>query len=133
MKALAYQEKRYHVRHIQISGYNSHANGIAECVHFDICQALFKACDGDKLRWHSIVTSIMWADRVTVHRCMGCSPYFATTSTHLLLPFDIAKATYLRPLPDAPLSSTDLSAQCAVALQKHRSHLAALASDVYTT
>ena len=62
---------------------------------------------------------------------MGCSPYFATTSTHPLLPLDITEATYLLPLPDAPLSSTDLIAWRAVALQKHRSHLAALASDVY--
>ena len=62
---------------------------------------------------------------------MGCSPYFATTSTHPLLPLDIAKATYLLPPPDAPLSSTDLIARRAVALQKCRSHLAALASDVY--
>ena len=62
---------------------------------------------------------------------MGCSPYFATTGTHPLLPLDIAEATYLLPPPDAPLSSTDLIAQRAVTLQKRRSHLAALASDVY--
>ena len=63
---------------------------------------------------------------------MGCSPYFATTSTHPLLPLNIAEATYLLPPPDAPLSSTDLIARHAVALQKCWSHLAALASDVYT-
>ena len=62
---------------------------------------------------------------------MGCSPYFATTSTHPLLPLDIAEATYLLPLPNAPLSSTDLIAWHAVALQKRQSHLAALTSDVY--
>ena len=73
----------------------------------------------------------MWADRVTVCRRMGCSPYFATTSTHPLLPLDITEATYLLPPPDTPLSSTDLIAWRAVALQKCRSHLAALTSDVY--
>ena len=73
----------------------------------------------------------MWADRVTVRQHMGCSPYFATTGTHPLLPLDIAEATYLLPPPDAPLSSTDLIARRAVALQKRQSHLAALASDVY--
>ena len=62
---------------------------------------------------------------------MGCSPYFATTSTHPLLPLNITKATYLLPLPDAPLSLTDLIAQHTVALQKRRSHLVALTSDVY--
>ena len=62
---------------------------------------------------------------------MGCSPYFATTGTHPLLPLDIAEATYLLPPPDTPLSSTDLIARRAVALQKRRSHLTALASNVY--
>ena len=62
---------------------------------------------------------------------MGCSPYFTTTGTHPLLPLDIAEATYLLPPPHAPLSSTDLIARRAVALQKRRSHLAALASNVY--
>ena len=71
----------------------------------------------------------MWADRVTDR--MGCSPYFATTGTHPILPLDIAEATYLLPPPDAPLSSTNLIAWRAVALQKCWSHLAALASDVY--
>ena len=74
----------------------------------------------------------MWADRVTVRRRMGCSPYFAVTSTHPLLPLDIAEATYLLPPPDAPLSTTDLIATRAVALQKRRAHLAKLASDVFS-
>ena len=73
----------------------------------------------------------MWADRVTVRCHMGCSLYFATTGTHPLLPLNIAEATYLLPPPDTPLSSTDLIARRAVALQKRWSHLAALASDVY--
>ena len=52
----------------------------------------------------------MWADRVTVRRHMGCSPYFTVTGTHPLLPLDIAEATYLLPPPNAPLSTTDLIA-----------------------
>ena len=49
---------------------------------------------------------------------MGCSPYFAVTGTHPLLPLDIAEATYLLPPPDAPMSMTTLIADCAIALQK---------------
>ena len=60
----------------------------------------------------------MWADRITVRRRMGCSPYFTVTGTHPLLPLDITEATYLLPPPDAPLSTTDLIATHAVALQK---------------
>ena len=74
----------------------------------------------------------MWANWVTVCQHMGCSPYFATTGTHPLLPLNIAKVTNLLPLPNAPLSSTDLIAQHAITLQKCWSHSAALASNVYT-
>ena len=110
VKVLDYLSKCYHIRHICISGYNSRTNGIAEWAHFDMRQALFKACDGDQSKWHQVATSIMWADCVTVRRRMGCSPYFAVTGTHLLLPLDIAEATYLLPPPDAPLSTTALIA-----------------------
>ena len=72
----------------------------------------------------------MWADCVTVHQLMGCSPYFAVTGTHPLLPLDIAEATYLLPPPDAPMSTTALIANRAIALQKRRTHLVNLATNV---
>ena len=62
---------------------------------------------------------------------MGCSPYFATTGTHPLLPFDIVEASYLLPPPDAVLSTTDLIIRRAIALQKRRSQLAELHDKVY--
>ena len=55
-----------------------------------------------------------------------------TTGTHPLLPFDISEANYLLPPPDSPLSTTDLIARRAVALQKHREHLAELHSKVHS-
>ena len=62
---------------------------------------------------------------------MGCSPYFAVTGTHPLLPLDIVEATYLLPLPDAPMSTTTLIANRAIVLQKRRTHLVNLMTDVY--
>src|SRR5271156_3198736 len=62
---------------------------------------------------------------------MGCSPYFAATGTHPLLPIDIAEANYLLPAPDSPLSTTDLIAQRAITLQKRQSQLATLRDVVY--
>ena len=47
-------------------------------------------------------------------------------------PLDIAEATYLLPPPNAPLSTTNLIATHAVALQKQCTHLAKLTSDVYS-
>ena len=63
---------------------------------------------------------------------MGCSPYFAVTGTHPLLPFDIAEANYLLPPPDSTLTTTELITRRAIALQKRRPHLADLHDKVHT-
>jgi len=118
LKALAYLSKRYHINHIRISGYNSRANGMVERSHFDVRQSLFKAVDGDQKRWSSGTHSVFWAERITTRKRMGCSPYFAVTGAHPILPFDIFEATYLQPAPTSILSSTDLIVRRAIALQK---------------
>lgn len=130
VKAMGYLAKHYHITHIRISGYNSRANGLVERSHFDVRQALYKACDGDQSKWSSSAYSVFWAERVTIRRRMGCSPYFATTGTHPLLPFDIAEANYLLPPPDTVLSTTDLIVRRAIALQKRRTQLAQLHDKV---
>jgi len=131
VKAIGYLSKKYHINHIRISGYNSHANGIVEHSHFDIRQALFKAAGGDQTKWSSVAHSIFWADRITVRKCMGCSLYFAVTGTHPLLLFDIVEASYLLPPPDSILSTTDMIARRALALQKRSEDLAVLHSKVF--
>lgn len=133
VKAMDYLAKAYHVGHMHISGYNSWANGIVERSHFDMRQALFKACDGEQSKWASVAYSVFWAEQVTVRRRMVCSPYFTTTGTHLLLPFDIMEANYLLPLPDSTLTTTDLIARRAIALQKRQPQLAQLHNKVHDT
>jgi hypothetical protein len=100
VKALGHLSKKYHINHIRISGYNSRANGLVERTHFDVRQALFKAVDSDQAQWSRGCYSVFWADWVTVRCRMGCSPYFAATGTHPILPFDIGEATYLVLPPD---------------------------------
>jgi hypothetical protein len=133
LSAMAPLAKRYHINHIRISGYNSRANGIAERPHFDVRQGLFKAASGDQSKWYHVLHSVFWADRVTTRRRMGCSPYYAATGTHPLLPFDISEVTYLLPPPDGLMTSTDLIARRAIALQKRSEDLLALHSKVYET
>jgi len=131
LKALEYLAKQYKINHIRISGYNSRANGIVERSHFDVRQSLFKAADGDQKRWSLVAHSVFWAERVTFRRRMGCSPYFAVTGSHPVLPFDIVEATYLQPAPDSLLSSTDLIARRAIALQKRSQDISDLYSKVF--
>jgi hypothetical protein len=130
--ALDYLAKRYHITHIRISGYNSRANGLVERSHFDVRQSLFKAVDGDQKRWSVGAHSVFWAERVTIRKRMGCSPYFAVTGSHPLIPLDISEATYLQPPPNSILSSTDLIARRAIALQKRSEDVNKLYSNVYS-
>ncbi|SJL18773.1 uncharacterized protein ARMOST_22373 [Armillaria ostoyae] len=129
--AINYLSKKYHINHIRISGYNSRANGIAERPHFDVRQGLFKASDGDQKKWSQNAYSVFWADRVTIRKRMGCSPYFAATGTEPLLPMDIVESTWLMPPPDNIISTTSLIARRAINLQKRSQDLERLKSKVY--
>jgi hypothetical protein len=51
LKVMEYLSKCNHINHIQISGYNSRANGTVERAHFDVHQSLFKVIDGDQKQW----------------------------------------------------------------------------------
>jgi hypothetical protein len=90
------------------------------------------SADGDEAIWSSTAYSKFWEERVTIRRRMGCSPYFAATGTHPLLPFDIAEANYLLPPQDSTLTSADLISRRAIALQKRTSPLATLHHKVYS-
>jgi hypothetical protein len=129
--ALGYLEKKYHIKHIHISGYNSRANGIVKRLHFDVRQALFKAADGNQRHWAQVAHSVFWSECVTLRKHMGYSPYYAATSTHPILPFNIIEANYLLPPPDSLLATTDLIAQRAIALQKRAEDLTQLHDHVF--
>ena len=65
----------------------------------------------------------MWADRITVRKRLGCSPYFVTTGSHPTLPLDIVEATWLVDLPNGKLSTAELIGYRAKALAKHKDHV----------
>ncbi len=128
---LGYLEKKYHVRHIRISGYNSRTNGIVKHSHFDVWQALYKSSDGEENKWLQAAHLVFWSECVTARKRMGCLPYFAVTGTHPLIPFDIVEANYLLPPPDSLLSTTDLIVHQAKVLQKRQEDLAQLKQRVH--
>jgi hypothetical protein len=131
VKALEYLADRYKINHIRISGYNSRATGLVERTHFDVRQSLYKAADGDQSKWSQVAYSVIWAERVTVRKRMGCSPYFAVTGTHPILPLDVIEASFLQPAPKSVLSTTDLIARRAIALQKRSADLDRIYSKVF--
>ena len=131
IKAVEYLAKKYHIHHIRISGYNSRANGLVERTHYDVRQSLYKAADGDQSRWALVVFLVFWAERITIRKRMGCSPYYAATGTYPLIPLDISEATYLQPPPSSILSTTDLIVRRSIDLQKRQADLDILHSKVY--
>ena len=98
--------------------------------HFEVREAIFKACNGDESKWSGVAYSVFWAERVTIRCRMGCSPYFAVTGTHPLLLIDIVKANYLLPPPESILSSTNLITGHVITLQKRRDQLSKLTKQV---
>ena len=110
LAALWWLEKHYGIKHIRISRYNSHANRIVEHAYYNVWEAVFKACNRDESRWSTHTCSVFWAERVTIWKHMGCSPYFGAHGTHPLLPLDIVESNYFLPLPASSLMSMELIA-----------------------
>jgi transposase InsO family protein len=106
--ALDVLASRYGIRHIRVSGYNSQANGIVESKHFDVREAIIKTCLGNESKWREVLPQVFWAERVTIRRATGYSPYYMVHGTHPLLPFDIYEATYLAPTQDFGMSTEEL-------------------------
>jgi hypothetical protein len=121
---------RYGINHIRISGYNSRANGIVESKHFDVREAIMKTCQGVETNWRSVLHQVFWAERVTVRKSTGYSPYYMVHGTHPLLPFDILEATYLAPPQDFGITTEDLIATRARQLAKRPEDIAKLRETV---
>jgi hypothetical protein len=112
LAAIEYLKTRYSIPHIPMSPYNSRANEIVERRHRDVRGHLIKAADGDASKWPLVAPSVLWAERVTVQKSTGYSPYYSAHVIEPLLSFDLAEATYLaKPLGGIVstmcLSSTD--------------------------
>lgn len=122
--ALKWLSEKYGITNIKISPYNSKANGKVERMHWDLRQMLYKMLGSKNIaKWFWSLHYVFWADRVTVRRRLGCSPYFMVTAAHPTLPLDVKEATWLVRPPDGILSHEELVAMRARALAKHRSHI----------
>ncbi|CAA7260862.1 unnamed protein product [Cyclocybe aegerita] len=122
-KAVKWIENKYGIKGITISPYNSQANGTIERPHWDVHQMLYKATNGEPNKWFWYFHHVMWADRITVRKGTGCSPYFMVTGAHPVLPLDLIEATWLVGPPDRILSTTELIGMRAQALEKHTQHV----------
>lgn len=122
--------ERYGIHHIRISGYNSRANGLIESKHFDVREAIMKTCQGVESKWREVLPQVFWAERVTIRKSTGYSPYYMAHGVHPLLPFDILEATYLSPTQDFGITTEELVAIRAQQLSKRPEDIAKMQETV---
>ena len=101
---------KYNIHQIRISPYNSQANGVVERSHYVLREALVKMCGNDIQKWPSLLPAALYADRITVRRATGYSPYYLLHGVHPLLPCDLAETTFMIPQLDSPITDTELLA-----------------------
>lgn len=130
LKAVEWLRDKYGIPNIQISPYNSQANGSIENGHWPMRQSLYKATGGDPSKWFYFFHQVLWADRVTIRKGLGCSPFFMVTGAHPILPLDIEEATWLVELPGRVLTDSELIGFRAQALAKHSQHVEAMRARV---
>jgi hypothetical protein len=86
--------------------------------HCTIRESLVKACDGNIAKWPAIAPHVFWADRATIRKSTGYSPFYMAHGTEPLLPFDLTLATFLVPDLIKPMPTEDLIATQACQLLK---------------
>lgn len=125
-KAFTKLMNRYGIPKISISPYNSKANGVVERGHFTIREAILKSCKKVS-EWPDYVSHAFFADKVTVRRATGFSPYFLLYGTLPVLPLDLTEASFLIDDFHQGMSTAELLAARIRQLQKKPEDLAAAA------
>lgn len=108
--AIKYLVDHYHFHHIPISAYNSRADGLVERRHRDVREAIMKMAGGIESKWTEVTHAAFWAERITIQKATGFSPYYMAHGVEPLLPFDLTEATYMAPAMDTPVTTSDLIA-----------------------
>jgi transposase InsO family protein len=116
--------KRLGIPQIRITPYNHHANGVVERGHFTLREAIVKSCKGDFRQWPSKLAEAVFADRVTISRVTGFSPYQLLHATDPLLPLDLLEATFLVENIRAGISTSELLELRMRQIRKHPDDLA---------
>jgi hypothetical protein len=86
--------RRYGVRRIPISPYNSRAQGVIEKGHHPFRKTLLKTCGDDPSAWANHFYHGLWVDRATVRKETGYSPFEAAHGYPPLLPIDALHLTF---------------------------------------
>lgn len=121
--------KRLNIPHVSISAYNKQANGVVERGHYIIREAIFRSCKRAR-DWPTKVRAAVFADRVTVTKSTGFSPFYILHGVHPVLPVDLADSTFLVNGFTSGMSSVDLLALRIRQLERREEDIALAAENL---
>ena len=88
--------ERFNVRNVQVAAYHPQSNALVERGHQSIVDALAKlmAPWGKPGNWPAHLAAVSWADRITVRKYTGMTPYRVVFGQECLLPVEIAMESW---------------------------------------
>ena len=88
--------ERFNVRNVQVAAYHPQSNGLVERGHHNILDAPVKltAPSGKPGNWPAHLAAVSWADRITVRKSTGMTPYRVVFGQECLLPVEIAMESW---------------------------------------
>ena len=112
------------VKFLPVSEYNPRAN-VVERGHKPFVDGLAKAALKTKLGWGNdyLFNSALWADRVTLKRTTGFSPYYLRFGQDCILPVEIMLETWNVMNTADDMSTSDLLALRIIQLSDHQKRL----------
>ena len=88
--------ERFNVRNVQVAAYHPQSNGLVERGNQNIVDALAKltAPSGKPGNLPAHLAAVSWADRITVRKSTGMTPYRVVFGQECLLPVEIAMESW---------------------------------------
>jgi hypothetical protein len=79
----------YGIKRVVILVYNSKINGMIERGYSPIVNTFAKMTDGGKGNWVQNLYTVLWADRITVRKSTGYTPFYLNVGSELILPIEL--------------------------------------------
>jgi len=86
--------EKYGIHRVVISAYNSKANGMIERGHQPLIAALIALTNGGRKSWVPFLRWVLFADRTTIHRPTGFTPFYMVYGREAVLPVETKYPTW---------------------------------------
>ncbi|KAH9314588.1 hypothetical protein KI387_023215, partial [Taxus chinensis] len=114
--------KGYGINLTYASNYNPQGNGQAESSNKNLLKIIRRTLELNKRKWGEQLKFVVWADRITVKRATGKSPFELVYGTQALLPLHMQLSSYqfIQQLEDQEVSPHDACINQIVELDEER-------------